>query len=294
MRSLFERFSFSRKSKRQAAAYNEVIDAFHQDPIAGYGLYHLVNDSGLLSATSQHKLKPYVENVEKRIELDPKELRIQLPMKYVPITDVEHDTLTFVIAQAIREFDRDLDNTTDKLILPELHGVNRILKKHFRHTASISYELDVCSLVGKLLKRCGRRKKYLQRDGSSNIIEGDFFVLSRLRRQNDYFTLTYRNERSLKDGDVVEIATDWGNGYSGAHRLTGETHYTRPWTIHEIQRAISRDSDLVIIHEKEGHFVELLPRYQAAVHRFIQLIRAHDVDKSLDPAIYSPDYDSAI
>lgn len=291
---MLERFNFRLERRRKQAAYQEVVEAFQSDPIAAYGLYLLVNDSGLLSRRAQRRLRPFVENVEHRMQLTDDALKIKIPMDFDPITDVEHDTLTYVIAEALREFTRDIDSVKDKLLLAQMRGINSILERHASHTASISFEIDICAVVGKLLDRCAKGKKYQQPDGTSNIEDGDYFVVSRLRQFDTSFTKSYRDERNLKVGDIVECTTDWGRGYVTAFRLSGESNYTRIWSIHQVRKALTPDSALVIIHEKEGHFVSPLPHYRSAVNNFVELICTHDLDRSPDPTTYSPDYESAV
>ena len=294
MRALFAKLHFGLNRRRKKTAYREVVDAFHQDPIAAYGLYHLISDTGLLSASAKRQLKPYVTNVETRLTLSEDDLQIKLPMKYEPITDVEHDTLTFVIGEAIREFDKDIQSANETLLLAELRGINSILGKHSSHTASISHELDINILVRNLLLRCGTRKKYQRPDGTSNIEPGDYFIISRLRKADSFFTGVFREERNLDIGDVVEIKTDWGSGYATATRLAGQSNFTRAWTIHQVRRAIPPKGDLVIVHAKEGIFYVPKPRFKVSVDQFVKLICHHDADMSLDPTLYSPDYDSAV
>ncbi len=128
---------------RQRVAYHEVVAAFHDDPIAGYGLFELLCDSHLLSARSQKALEPYVRNVDQRLALHEDDWKVRLPLKFEPITDQEYDTLTFVIAEALRELYRDLQSAHDDILIAQLRGINNTLQRHSHQTASISNEFII-------------------------------------------------------------------------------------------------------------------------------------------------------
>ncbi|MCH8963215.1 MAG: hypothetical protein IH820_18345 [Bacteroidetes bacterium] len=48
------------KNKRdeQRAARQEVLEEIKQNPIGGYGLYHLLDDAGLISRDAEKELEP--------------------------------------------------------------------------------------------------------------------------------------------------------------------------------------------------------------------------------------------
>jgi len=66
--------------------------------------YHLLDDAGLISTDAIKELEPLITSIEQRLHLDDEASKIALPMPFEPLTDIEYDTLTSVIAQALREF----------------------------------------------------------------------------------------------------------------------------------------------------------------------------------------------
>ena len=192
-----------RKRRRQASAFREVVVAFQSDPVAAYGLFHLLKDADLLSRRQKIKLTPYLLNVENRLGLHPSELRIKLPMKFEPITDIEEDTLTYVIGRALQQFESSVSKADETILIAALRGLNGTLRRHSEQTASISQELDICNLLRTILAACAKKITYQRADKSFKVQAGDYFVVSNLKRSKTYFPVSHLTERNLSVGDVV-------------------------------------------------------------------------------------------
>ncbi|MCB0717684.1 MAG: hypothetical protein KDD65_04525 [Bacteroidetes bacterium] len=277
------------RRRRQQAARREVIAAFHSDPIAAYGLYELLLDSDLLSAGTQRLLMPYVQEVEHRMSLSDDELEIQLPIQITPITDGEYDTITAVIARALREFHDDLSNEADiRKLHAELRGVCDSLKRHQKHTASITYEIDPMELIRDVVGRFGKVRPRERKKIGPPLAVGDFAEMLNDNPIRRAFSQGLMNERDLGEGDIVVVDKLLESGYAVAKRIIGKSRYTVPWSIPKLNYNVSMNPNEVLLHRSEVRAIDVELPYRRLIDEFIELITIHIVDYSLDPARYQP------
>lgn len=279
-----------RRAERRAReiAKNEVLALVRESPSAAYGLYCLLDDAGLLTPHTRAELAPLMRKIEHRLTLGEEPLPITLPLPFDPITDVEFDTLTLVIGRTMRQFAERLDQITPERRLPELLGLNALLRQHVQHTASLAYELALEDLLAPLLHHCGDAFTSHKPDGRSEVEPGDFFQIDRLDRSKKYFYAAFLTERKLGRGAYVRIDEVWSRGYHQARFLLGGASYSQAWFIEKIHRGIPKEGHLTVIHAKEGTFFRPHARFAAAIDDLIELYRAHTVDLSADPSTYQP------
>ena len=55
---MISRWLSKNKRDEQRAARQEVLEEIKQNPIGGYGLYHLLDDAGLISRDAEKELEP--------------------------------------------------------------------------------------------------------------------------------------------------------------------------------------------------------------------------------------------
>ena len=285
---MIDRLLFRKKRDEQRAARHEVLEEIRQNPIGGYGLYHLLDDAGLLSRDAKKELEPFITSIEQRLHLDDEALKIALPMPFEPLTDIEYYTLTSVIAQALREFAQALPRLDEQLRLAELLGINDTLQRHVPYTASIVYEVSLEQVLHPLLQHCGEKLPFYRPDRMTNAQPGDFFRVTELRRSKQKFSRKFIEERNIQEGEIVQVDEVWDKGYLRAQRLTRTSTYSREWHFDYLQRSLPNEEHLTAVHKDEGELYRLNTRYEGAVARFIALYQAHMEDQSIDPAKYQP------
>ena len=283
-----KRLLFGKKRAQQRAARQEVLEEIKHNPIGGYGLYLVLDDAGLISHEARDELAPLIARIEQRLHLPDEALKVVLPMPFEPVTDIEHDTLTSVIGQALREFARALPGLEESLRLVELFGINDMLKRHIKHTASIAYEVRLEQVLVPLLKHCGKHLPYYRPDRMTNAQPGDYFHVTRLKRSRQKFSRQFLEERSIQEGEVVRVAEVWEKGYLCAQRLSYTGEYSREWAFDSLDRKLPRGEHLTAIHKDEGVLYRLDTRYTGVVTDFIELYTAHREDRSDDPTQYRP------
>ena len=279
-----------RRAERRARAIakNEVLALVRESPSAAYGLYCLLMDAELLSRSAKAELEPLMRKIEHRLTLGEEPLPITLPLPFEPLTDVEFDTLTLVIGRALKEFAHQLPTTDPDRRLPELLGLNALLRQHVQHTASLTYEVTLNALLEPLLRHCGDVFASNTPDGGSVVEPGDFFQINRPGRSKRHFYKAFLSERNLAQGSFVRIDEVWSHGYHRARFLLGGTQYSQAWVIEKVRRSVPQKGHLTAIHAKEGTFFRPHARYAAAIDDLIELYRAHTVDLSADPKTYQP------
>ena len=283
-----KRLLFGKKRAEQRAARHEVLEEIKQNPIGGYGLYHVLDDAGLLSKDTKEDLASLIASIEQRLHLPDDALTITLPLPFEPITDIEHDTLTSVIGQALREFAQKLPGLKEPLLLAELFGLNDMLKRHAEHTASIDYEAHLEHVLAPLLKACGTRLPFYRPDRMVNAQPGDYFHVTQLRRSKQKFSRAFLEERNIQEGEVVQIEEIWDKGYLFVRRLSYTASYSREWTFDYLDRRLPWDDHFTAVNKDEGVLYRLGSKYTDAVRDFIKLYQAHREDRSEDPTRYRP------
>ena len=283
-----KRLLFGKKRAQQRAARQEVLEEIRHNPIGGYGLYHLLDDAGLIAELDKEELAPLIARIEKRLHLPDEALKITLPMPFEPVTDIEHDTLTSVIGHALREFAQALPTLAEPLRLAELFGINDMLKRHVEHTASITYEVRLEQVLVPLLKHCGKRLPYHRPDRMPNAQPGDYFHITRVKRSKQKFVSSFLKERNIQEGEVVEVEEVWEKGYLCVRRFTHTAIYSREWAFDYLERKLPRDKHLTAINKEEGILYRLDTKYAGVVKDFIELYQAHREDHSEDPTQYRP------
>ncbi len=283
-----KRLPFGKKRAQQRAARQEVLEEIKHNPIGGYGLYLVLDDAGLISSQTRDELAPLLARIEQRLHLPDEALKIVLPMPFEPVTDIEQDTLTSVIGQALREFARALPTLDESLRLPELYGINDMLKRHIEHTASIAFEVRLEQVLVPLLKHCGKAFQFFRADRMTNAQPGDFVHITRLKRSRQRFAQQFLAERRIQEGEVVQVVEVWEKGYLCARRLSYTGEYTQEWAFDYLDRTLPRGEHLTAIHKDEGGLYRLYPKYTGAVTDFIDLYKAHLEDHSDDPNQYRP------
>lgn len=285
---MINRLLSRKKRDEQRAARQEVLEEIVQNPIGGYGLYRVLDDAGLISREAKKELEPLIASIEQRLHLGEDELKITLPMPFDPITDVEQDTLTAVMAQALQEFADELPRLDEQLRLIELLGINDMMQRHLDHTASIVYEVSLEHVLHPLLQHCGEKLPFYRPDRMANARRGDFFRITQLRRSRQKFSKQFIEERNIQEGEIVQVEEVWDKGYLCALRLVRTADYSREWTFDYIGQKLPNERLLTAVHKKEGELYRISDKYEAAIRRFISLYQLHMDDQSLDPGIYQP------
>ena len=283
-----KRLLFGKKRAQQQAARQEILEEIKHNPIGGYGLYHVLEDAGLLSKETKKELQPIIARIAPRLNLNEEALKITLPMQFEPITDIEHDTLTAVIGKALKEFGRAIPNLEDSLRLAELFGLNDMLERHLKHTAAIDYEVRLEQILVPLLKHCGKRLPYHRPDRLPNAQPGDFFHITMLRRSKQRFAKQFMAERNIEEGEVVQVDEVWEQGYLRARRLSYASTYSRAWMFEYLNRQLPQEGHLTVVQKDEGLLYRLNARYEKVINQFVTLYRAHLPDQSEDPTMYRP------
>ena len=283
-----KRLPFGKKRAQQRAARQEVLEEIKQNPIGGYGLYHVLDDAGLISEETKDELAPLITRIEQRLHLADDALKITLPMPFEPITDIEHDTLTSVIGQGLREFGQQAPHLKEPLLLAELFGLNDMLRRHLTHTASIAYEIKLEHVLAPLLKACGKRLPFYRPDRMVNAKPGDYFHVTQLRRSKQKFSRAFIEERNIQEDEVVRVEEVWDKGYLCARRLSYTASYTREWAFDYLDRRLPLDESLTAINKDEGTLYRLHYKYNDTIADFIELYQAHLEDHSEDPSQYRP------
>ena len=287
MAALIQRGRRKRRAA-QRAARQEILTELQENPIGAYGLYHLMEDAGLLDAKTKEELAPSIARVEQRLSLRDEDLIIALPLPFEPITDIEHDTLTLVIGDALREFAQGLPDLNEPLRLAQLLGINDMLERHLTHTASISYEVSLEQILVPLLLHCADRLPYYRPDRLCNAQPQDFFRITNLKRSKQKFSSKFILERALQEQEIVCLEDVWPKGYMQVQRFTYTASYSKTWTFYRIGKSIPKKAHLTVVHNEEGMLYRLHARYDAAVRRLIDLYSQHREDYSPDATTYQP------
>ena len=273
---------------RQRAAQKEVLEELRTNPFGGYGLYHLMNDAGLLSKSAKGKLAPLIENIEHRLNLKEEDLAVQLPLEFDPITDVEFDTLTYVIAESIREFIKDLPHISERLQLAELMGLNDTLERHLGQTSSLKREITLEQIVGGVLKHCGKEVPRYKGNRIVDVQEGDYMHIRNLARSRKWLPKHYVAERDLKRGEIVRVETVIRGGYMQVRRLNHKSRYKRRWSFFRIRYTLPKDNTKAVVYQEEGQFYRIVYPFREHLGRLVELYNKHSVDHSYDPERYQP------
>ena len=271
----------------QAAAAQEVQVALREDPVAGYGLYHILADAGLLTSSAQAELADLIAQVETRLRLPAEERVIKLPMAFEPITDVEHDTLTLVIGEAMAQYVASLPGTDEPQRLAGLVGLVDTLERHAGHTARLTLEVDFDAFLLRLLRHCGERELRAHRR-TDRLQPGDFVQIVRPGKAPGRMATRYIKQRRIEKHEVAIVETLWPQQLIVVERLLRTAAYTRPWPFPTVNKHLSNDPTRAVIHAEEGDFFRLSPRYRSAAGRLIAAFRANAEDRSQDPGIYQP------
>ena len=272
---------------RQMAARKEVVEELRTNPFGGYGLYHLMNDAGLLSSSAKEKLQPLIENVEHRLTLTDEQLEIRLPLEFEPMTDVEYDTLTYVIAEAIREFIKDMPLDNERLMLAELMGLNDTLERHIGQTSSLRREMRLEEVMVALLRACGKGVAS-SRYETLDVREGDYFQMRQSARSNKWFPNEYIRERRMNPGEIVRIDRVLRKGYLLVTRLSYKAKYRRSWHLSRPRFRLRKDNKKAVVYFREGAMHRIAFLFQEHVARFASLYMEHGKDFSYDPKRYQP------
>ena len=272
----------------QRAAFREVLVEIRHDPMAGCGLYYLMDDAGLLSDKAKEALAPLIDGIEHRATLDEADLKIKLPMAFEPITDVEQDTLTAVIADALKTYARSLPRLDEREKLLELLGLNDVLRRHATHTAPLTFEIDLDDVLDPLLKHCGQRLRPYRKDRLSEGQPGDYFMATRLKARTRRFPRKYVAERDMEKNEVVRVEKIWQRSYFRVRRLSRRARYTRRWRLASAGTRLAKDDAVAVVHHEEGQLYRIDERYEAAVADFIKCFTLHLADQSANPFTYQP------
>ena len=279
-----------RRFFKQLAAQKEVVEELRTNPIGGYGLYHLLDDAGLISNAAKEELEPLILKVENRLRFRDEDLIFELPLNYEPITDEEYDTLTFLIAELIRKFVDELPHASERLRLAEIQGINNTLQRHIGHTSSLRRELSLEEILIPMLHHCGevihheksRRRRY------ADLRPGDYFHVRNLARSKRWLPGHYLAERRLNRDEVIRVVEVWDKGYFLAKRINHKARYTRRWKFFRLRKKLSKDNSLAVVYIEEGRLYRLETKFMDPVYRFTQLFEAHAPDYSYDPERYQP------
>ena len=273
---------------KQRAARKEVIDELRTNPIGGYGLYHLMDDAGLLSKSTKEDLAPIMEKVENRLKLGDEELVLELPLNFEPITDIEFDTLTYLIAELIRNFVEELPHASERLRMAELMGLNDTLERHIGHTSSLRRELSLEQILLPLIQHCGEAVQTGRSYKSVDMRPGDYFHVRSLARSKRWLPGNYVSERRLNRGEIVRVDEVWKKGYIRVKRINHSARYTRRWRFFRLREKLPKDNTLAVVFQEEGRAYRLATKFMDPVYRFTRLFEAHAPDYSYDPERYQP------
>ena len=278
-----------RRFFKQLAAHREVVEELRTNPIGGYGLYHLMDDAGMLSKSAKKELEPLIIKVENRLRFKDEDLIFELPLNFEPISDEEYDTLTFLIAELIRKFVDELPHASERLRLAELIGINDTLHRHIGHTSSLRRELSLEQILAPILHHCGEVIKPVgSRKIHVDLRPGDYFLVRSLARSKRYLPGHYLAERRLNREEVVRVHEVWGKGYFVAKRMNHTARYTRRWKFFRLRKRLPKDNTLAVVYAKEGRIYRLPTKFMDPIHTFTQLFEAHAPDYSYDPERYQP------
>ena len=277
-----------RRFFKQLAAQKEVVEELRTNPIGGYGLYHLMDDAGLLSNSAKKELEPLVRKVENRLKFRDEELIFDLPLNFEPITDEEYDTLTFLIAEVIRKFVENLPHTSERLRLAELMGINDTLERHIGHTSSLRRELNLEQILLPLLQHCGETIDKERYGKHITLRPGDYFHVRNLARSKRWLPGHYLVERRLNRGEIIRVEEPWQKGYFLAKRINHSARYTRRWKFFRLRKKLRKDNSLAVVFSEEGRGHRLSTKFMDPIYRFTQLFEAHAPDYSYDPERYQP------
>ena len=273
---------------RQRAAHKEVVQVLYTSPIAGYGLYHLLDDAGLISNKAKVELEPVLLLIEERFKLDDSELDIRLPLKFEPLSDEEFDTLTYLIGELIRNFVEALPHNPVELTLAELRGINATLEKHIGQTSSLKRELTEEQVLFPLLRTWGEKFRPHETYKNREIRPGDYFHVRNLARSMRWFPKKYVIERRLNRGEIVRVQEVWRKGYLRVQRLGYTARYTRKWGFYRARKQLPRDNRQAVVFHEEGQLYRLDPLFIKPVLNFTELFQHHSIDYSYDPDRYRP------
>lgn len=285
---LFARLMPWGRRAEQRAAFREVLIEIRHDPMAGCGLYYLLDDAGLLADAAKKALAPLIDSIEHRATLDEEDLKIKLPMAFEPITDVEQDTLTAVIGDALKTFARSLPKLGEREKLLELLGLNDVLRRHAVHTAPLTFEVALDDVLAPLLQHCGERIRAYRKDRLSDARPGDYFQATRLKQRTRRFPRKYVAERDLEKHEVVRVEKVWKRGYFRVRRLSRRARYSRRWRLAGAGTRLPKDDAVAVVHHEEGQLYRLDHRYEAAVSDFVACFGLHLADQSVNPFTYQP------
>ena len=247
-----------------------------------------MNDNGLLTDEAQEKLSPLVENVRHRLSLQDSDLKLHLPLKYEPLTDVEYDTVTYLLARAIKEFARDIQYVNDDLLLAEIVGLNDMMERHQPYTASIDIELRLEEILPHLFKRFARPQSFFRADQLPRADVGDYFAILDLEESRRRFPRDYIKERHLRQNEFVRVEKVLKRGFAYVSRLNYVGAYTQKWEFYEAGVIQPADPFSAIVYWKEGQLFKVDPRYQQHIDTFIANYLDHMTDRSVDPTHYQP------
>ena len=277
-----------RRFFKQLAAQKEVVEELRTNPIGGYGLYHLMDDAGLISNAAKKELEPLIIKVENRLRFKDEDLVFELPLNFEPITDEEYDTLTFLIAEVIRKFVEELPHTSERLRLAELQGISDTLERHIGHTSSLRRELSLEEVLLPILYHCGTVIKGSQRRKTIDLRRGDYFHVRNLARSKRWLPGHYLAERRLNRDEIIRVQEVWHKGYFLAKRINYTARYTKKWKFFRLRKKLPKDNSLAVVYLDEGRPYRLETKFMDPVFRFTRLFEAHAPDYSYDPERYQP------
>lgn len=277
-----------RRFFKKLAAQREVVEELRTNPIGGYGLYHLMNDAGLLTKAAREELAPLIAKVENRLRFKDEELIFKLPLNFEPITDEEYDTLTYLIAEVIRNFAETLSHTPKRLLLAELIGINDTLERHIGHTSSLRRELSLEEILVHLLQRCGQIISEHKYGHNLLVRPGDYIHIRNIARSKRWLPKSYLIERRMNRGEVVRVVEVWPKGYVLVKRTDNTARYTKRWKFFRIRKKLRKDNTLAVVFLAEGRIYRLQSNFIDPIYRFTQLFQAHTPDYSYDPERYQP------
>jgi hypothetical protein len=286
MAGLKYRWQFWRKRAAQRAARNEVLAEIRQNPVGAYGLYHLLDDAGLLTRAAKRELAPLMAAIAQRLDHG-EDVPVSLALPFAPLTDPEHDTLTSLLGQALRGFARALPRLDETQRLARLLGVNDLMARLAPYGAAITHEVRLEDVLLPLLQACGRHLPYYRPDRVCNAQPGDFFRVTRLQKSTQVFPPAFIAERGLEADEILRVEAVWDGGFLQARRLGRTSGYARVWTFGG--RPLPKAGPLTVLHQAEGELYRLPERYSGAADRFVGLYEVHRRDRSADPAQYQPD-----
>lgn len=271
---------------RRSAAKKEVIAELRQNPFGGYGLYYLMDDAGLISVNAKKELSPLMANVEQRMNLSDEDLVVDLPLKFEPLTDEEHDTLTYVIGETLRNFADNFHHLEHRLQLAAIIGISDMLEHHREDTASIDFEISLEELLLPVLKTSAKKVTYSQ--GLSNWAKGAYMVMRYMEMSGRLFPDLYIRERNTRENEIVQVSQKLGNGYVAVKRLNYTSNYSKAWNLKIVKFKSSRNNDLAVMHWREGPLYKLPTPFSEPIRRLVDLYLYHMIDKSYDATQYRP------